>query len=48
MVVHTLQCTECEETRVGRDTQDGITPVQKACPDCGSTSYEPLAKTQSE
>jgi predicted nucleic acid-binding Zn-ribbon protein len=47
MVVHALQCTDCEETRVGRDTDDGITPIQESCPDCGSKSFTPLARKQS-
>lgn len=47
MVVHALQCTDCEKTRVGRDTDDGITPVREACPDCGSKSFTPLAAKRS-
>ncbi len=47
MVVHALQCTECTETRIGRDTEDGVRPVKRACPNCGSTSAVPLATTRS-
>lgn len=39
MVIHTLQCAECRETRPGRDTDDGIEPIQTACPNCGTTEY---------
>ncbi|WP_168215815.1 hypothetical protein [Halorussus ruber] len=48
MVVHRLQCTECRETRVGRDTDDGIAPVMQTCPNCGAASYEPLAAARSD
>ena len=48
MVVHTLQCTECNAKRIGRDTSDGIAPVQETCPDCGGTSYVPLAAQRSD
>lgn len=48
MVVHTLQCTGCNETRVGRDTPDGIAPVQEVCPSCGTTEYVPLAARANE
>lgn len=48
MVVHTLQCTGCNETRIGRDMPDGITPVQEACPSCGTTEYVPLADCTNE
>lgn len=46
MVVHTLQCLGCEERRVGRDTADGVTPVQKQCPDCGAMGYIVLASQE--
>jgi predicted RNA-binding Zn-ribbon protein involved in translation (DUF1610 family) len=48
MVVHALECTECTETRVGRDTDDGITPVKRTCPNCGSASYVPVAAAKSD
>jgi predicted nucleic acid-binding Zn-ribbon protein len=48
MVVHTLECTECQETRVGRDTDDGIAPVKQTCPNCGSASFEPAVTAKSD
>lgn len=46
MVVHSLQCTSCNETRIGRDTDDGVTPVQKSCPHCGATEFvRPAARS---
>jgi rRNA maturation protein Nop10 len=48
MVVHTLQCTECNTKRIGRDTSDGITPIRETCPNCGEKSYEPLAAKRSD
>ncbi len=39
MVFHTIRCSNCTETRVGRDTPTGVRPVQDECPSCGSTSY---------
>lgn len=48
MVVHALQCTECEETRVGRDTDRGIAPVKERCPECGSADFQPLSVAQSD
>jgi predicted RNA-binding Zn-ribbon protein involved in translation (DUF1610 family) len=48
MVVHTLQCSGCNEKQIGRDTSDGITPIQETCPNCGETSYKPLAAKRSD
>jgi ribosomal protein S27AE len=48
MVVHRLQCTECSETRVGRDTDEGIAPVKQTCPNCGAASYVSLAAVRSD
>lgn len=48
MVVHSLQCTGCNETRVGRDTDDGVAPVQKTCPHCGSAEFVRLAARRSD
>lgn len=46
MVVHALQCLNCDESRIGRETAEGVTPVQKRCPDCGATGYLVLASKQ--
>lgn len=43
MVYYTLQCDECDKNLVGRDTSNGIQPVQDACPDCGATAFTVLA-----
>lgn len=43
MVFHTIRCSNCTETRIGRDTPTGVRPVQNECPDCGSTSYGVLS-----
>ncbi|WP_157971683.1 hypothetical protein [Halorussus litoreus] len=43
MVVHALECTDCGRTRVGRDTDDGVSPVRDACPDCGETEFVSVA-----
>ena len=46
MVVHAIQCLDCEEIRIGRETPDGITPIQKRCPDCDATKYLVVASRQ--
>ena len=40
MVLRTVKCTECDETRVGRDVDDGIVPYRRTCPECGGEEFE--------
>ena len=40
VVVYQLDCADCGESRVGRETDDGIRPVRDECPECGSSEYE--------
>ena len=44
MVVRTVCCTECRETRAGRDIDDEVLPYRDDCPNCGSTEFEVLGQ----
>jgi len=39
MVVYSIRCSNCEETRVGPERGDDIEPYRNACPECGETDY---------
>ncbi len=42
-MVYQLECVDCGELRLGRETDDGIRPVRAACPNCGSSEFEVVA-----
>lgn len=40
MVVYSVVCTECEETRVAREVDGEIVPYRSVCPNCGCEEFE--------
>lgn len=43
MVVVTVMCLECEDTRPARRNEDGTKPFVESCPNCGHDEYEVYA-----
>jgi hypothetical protein len=44
MVIYTICCSSCEETRIGREKNGDVEPYKDACPNCGEMSYTLPAK----
>ncbi|MFC4450531.1 hypothetical protein [Halorussus aquaticus] len=38
-----MECADCGELRVGRETDEGIRPVRDDCPECGTSEFDVLA-----
>jgi predicted nucleic-acid-binding Zn-ribbon protein len=41
MVLYMMTCDNCGETRTGWKKEDGITPLQDDCQNCGATDFTP-------
>lgn len=43
MVIHTIACRNCAETRTGTELDGEVAPVRDECPGCGETGFTVLA-----